>query len=96
MAFEVPASKKSLKQNRFEFTIGKKTHDIPLLKFAPVEAAEAFEDGRQVAGILAAAGSDAARGAIRQLDGDQLEALVSAWAEASGVDVGELEGSTDS
>lgn len=96
MAFEVPTSKKSIKQNRFSFKVGNKTYDIPLLKFAPVAAAEAFEEERNVAGLMLCCENDAARDAIRRMDGDQFGALMDAWQAASGVDVGESDGSADS
>lgn len=96
MAFQVPASKRSHKQNRFEFKLDGKTHSIPLLKFLPVRSAEAFEKGSNVGGLIAAADSDATREAIRDLDSEQLEALVDAWQEASGVELGESEGSSES
>lgn len=96
MAFEVPASKKSIKQNRFTFKVDGATYTIPLLKFAPVAAAEAFEGDRNVAGLMLCCENDAARNAIRAMDGDQFGALMDAWQEASGVDVGESDGSADS
>ena len=96
MPFDVPASKKSIKQNRFEFTLEGEKHSIPLLKFAPVEAAEQFELGRDVSGILACCENDKARDAIRGLDGDQFGALMDAWSEASGVTAGESEASEES
>lgn len=96
MAFQVPKSKKSIKQNRFEFEVDGKKFDIPLLKFAPVEAAEAFEQGKNVAGILAACNSDSARDAVRAMDGEQFEALIEAWTEASDVTPGESPASSES
>ncbi len=94
--FQVPESKKSIAQNRFEFEHGGKTYSLPLLKYAPVEAAEAFEEGRNVAAILLCCENDAARDAVRSLDGDQFGALMEAWQEASGVKPGESPASSDS
>lgn len=96
MPFDVPASKKSIAQNRFEFTLDGVTHSIPLLKFAPVEAAEHFENGRNVAGILACCENDDARDAVRSLDGAQFGALMDAWGAASGVTPGESSASEES
>lgn len=96
MPFEVPASKRSIKQNQFEFTLEGKNFAIPLLKFAPVEAAEAWEQGEGVRAVMLAAGNPDAEEAIRGLAGDQFEALVNAWQEASGVEPGESQASTDS
>ena len=96
MAYKVPASKKSIKQNRFEFEFDGKTHSIPLLKFLPVKAAELFEAEQPVAGLLAGADSDAARDAIRQMDSDQLDGLMKAWEEESGAEAGESPASSES
>jgi hypothetical protein len=96
MPFDVPQSRKSITQNRFEFTLDGVTHSIPLLKFAPVQAAEEFEAGRNVAGILACCENDGARDAIRSLDGDQFGALMTAWQEASGIGAGESQASEES
>lgn len=94
--FQVPTSKKASKGNRFAFSLGDESFTIPLLTFAPVEAAEHFEAGRNVAGILACCGNEAARDAVRSLDGEQFGALLSAWQESSGVTPGESEASSDS
>jgi hypothetical protein len=96
MVFEVPASKRSIKQNQFEFSLDGKTYSIPTLKFAPVEAAEAWEQGQGVKAVMLAAGNPDAEAAIRTMAGDQFEALVNAWQEASGVEAGESRASTDS
>jgi hypothetical protein len=96
MPFDVPSSKKSIAQNRFEFTLDGASYSIPLLKFAPVVAAEHFEEGRNVAGILACCENDAAKDAIRSLDGDQFEAFMEAWQEASGITAGESPASEES
>ena len=89
MAFQVPESKRSIKQNRFEFEVDGKTFDIPHLKFAPVAAIEKFEQEQNMAGLLLTADTDEAREAIRSFDGSQLEPFLEAWNEASGVDAGE-------
>lgn len=96
MPFAVPQSKKSQKQNRFEFTIGEDKHEVPLLKFASVGAAEAFEMGQNVHGLILAADTERTRAVLRGLDGDQMTALMDAWSEASGVKPGESGGSSDS
>lgn len=96
MAFAVPQSKKSIKQNRFEFEVEDVTYDVPLLKFSPVAAMEAFENGKNITGFLLTADSDKARDALRSLDSDQLEALSDAWSAASDVTPGESAGSSSS
>ncbi len=87
--FEVPQSGKAQDGNRFRFSFGGGEYSLPLLRFAPVESAEHFEAGRNVAGILACCENDAARDAVRSMDGEQFGALMSAWGDASGVSVGE-------
>lgn len=89
MTFQVPESKKSVKQNRFEFEVNGKKYDIPHLKFAPVAAIEKFEQEQNMAGLLLTADTDEAREAIRSFDGSQLEPFLEAWSEASGAEPGE-------
>lgn len=98
MAFSVPESKRSIAQNRFEFEVAGTTYDIPQLKYLPVESMESFEgaDPTPIRGLLAACDNDGAKNAIRKLDGEQLEALMNAWQEASGVKVGESSASEGS
>jgi len=96
MAFTVPASKKSIKQNRFEFEVDGEKYDIPYLKFAPVASIEAFENERNVTGFVLMCDSDEAKAAIRSMDGEQLEAFMEAYQKESGVDVGESSASSSS
>lgn len=95
MTFTVPASGKDDPKNRFEFQIGDETYSVPLLGFAPIEAALLFEIGQNIEGIMACAGEEGAA-AIRDLTRDQYDALEQAWIAASKVAPGESEGSTDS
>lgn len=96
MAFQVPKSKRSDAASRFEFELDDVKHSIPLLKFLPVAAAELFEQGQQVGGILLACETEAAKRAVRSMDGDQFEAFMNAWQEASGVEAGESQASSGS
>lgn len=96
MPFQVPQSKKSIRQNRFEFDIDGTTYSIPLLKYAPVEAAEAFENDKPIRALMLAANDKAAADIIRSLDGEQFQALMDAWTEASDVTPGESPASTGS
>lgn len=93
MTFSVPQSKKSLNQNRFEFDHEGTTYSVPLMKFVPAGSMEAFEAGKETTGLILAADNDKTRDLIRGLDADQIEALVGAWGEASGITVGESGGS---
>lgn len=104
VAYEVPKSKASIKQNRFEFVIEGKTFDLPLLKFLSGEKIEEIAAAEEKGGMTAVAATYSLFGeagtpagdAVRKLDQDQMEALSSAYMEASGISVGESEASTDS
>jgi hypothetical protein len=96
MPFDVPQSRKSVSQNRFEFTHDGVTHSIPLLKFAPVRAALHFQHGEELDGIVACCENEAAKAALLSLDGEQFTALIDAWSKASGVTPGESEASEES
>jgi hypothetical protein len=89
MVFVVPDSRKSESDNRFEFTVHGATYTVPLLKYLPVSAAAAFERGDNVEGILGGCDNDDAREAVLAFDGEQFEAFLAAWSEASGVSTGE-------
>lgn len=92
MVYQVPASKASIKQNRFEFQLpgSKKTYSVPKLQFVKPALALSFGDLTevQVANLLF---NEYLPEVFPQLeDGSQLEALLNAWKEASeGVGVGE-------
>lgn len=94
--YEVPESRRSIGQNRFEFKAGGKVYSMPKLQFLPVAAAELMEQGKEVQAILLALDDDKARDAVRLMDGEQIKGLMGALAEASGVEVGESSGSADS
>lgn len=96
MTFAVPASKKSKKQNRFEFEHEGEKYDLPLMKYVSAGAIEAFEGGKDMTGLILAADNERTRDAIRSLDGEQMKALMDALMEASGVTVGESGASSDS
>jgi hypothetical protein len=89
--YEVPKSKASIKQNRFEFKVeGKaKTYSVPLLKFITAASVMAFEDNKELRGIMLAADDPVTRGVLEGLDADQLEQLATAWAAESGITPGE-------
>ncbi|BAU32455.1 hypothetical protein [Microcella alkaliphila] len=101
--FAVPESKRSIRQNQYEFTLpgGKKVYRIPKAKFLPVGIIEKFDGGQKnlsIADVLAMfeGGDKAALDAIRTLDSEQLQALTKDWQADSGLTVGESEASTDS
>lgn len=92
MTFTIPASRRAT-ADRFEFTIGEgkaaKTYSLPHLKYAPVRAVEHFEFGRNLSGLIACADDEPTREAIRDMDSEQMHALMDAWRDASKVAPGE-------
>jgi hypothetical protein len=94
MAFAVPESKRSLHQNQFEFTVpGDDTvYRIPKAKYLTVAEVEKLSDKDNIAftDIVNIFGRDDETGAaVRQLDTDQLEALMNAYNDSSGIQLGE-------
>jgi hypothetical protein len=97
--FQVPPSKASVKQNRFEFTMPsdpKKSLSLPLLKYLKPTLIAQLDKGEKIdviKGLLDAY----LPGLFDKFDDfDQVTALYEAWAEASGISVGESSASTDS
>jgi hypothetical protein len=93
MVYEVPAAKRSLKQNLFEFKVGSKSFSVPKFEHLAVGVLEAIENAPDNAigpylSVFGEADSPIGK-AIRTLDKDQLTALVQAWQADSGVAVGE-------
>jgi hypothetical protein len=95
--FEVPAAKRSLKQNVFEFKIGTKTYTVPKFEYLPVGVLEVIEStaADAIGPFLDVFGAkDSAVGkAVRGLDKEQLLALIKAWQADSDITAGESEGS---
>lgn len=105
MAYAVPQSKKSIKQNRFEFTIEDEAFDVPLLRFLPISVAERVavaeatgDDNEALKAQLEIFGpADTPLGrAVRGLDAEQFLDLLTALSEASSIAPGESPASTDS
>ena len=95
--FEVPAAKRSLKQNVFEFKIGTETYTVPKFEYLPVGVLEVIEStaADAIGPFLDVFGAkDSAVGkAVRGLDKEQLLALIKAWQADSDITAGESEGS---
>ena len=93
MAFKVQPKKKDVQ--RFEFELPTEdgedvtTHSLPLIRYISVEAAEAFELGRDITGLMLAADDESTRKALRTLDADQLKGLLQAWEAESEDELGE-------
>lgn len=111
MAFKVPESKASIKQNVFEFQLPghKKTFSVPKLEYMSAELVERLgdfkeykpgeevsdEDGRAMFKLQ----NDIFRHYCPEalsLDTEQAAALFAAWSEGSEVDVGESSASEKS
>jgi hypothetical protein len=97
MVYEVPASKASIRQNKFEFKIGGKSYTVPKFAYLPVSVAEILENTPDdaVGPYLDIFGTkDTPVGkAVRTLDKDQLVGLIQAWQGDSDVTAGESEAS---
>lgn len=91
MVFQVPASKASIKQNRFEFTFpgSKEVHSIPLMKFLKPALMLRLNGMQEAdAGLLIL--NELLPDVIDRFeDAEQLEEFFNAWSEASGVTPGE-------
>lgn len=91
MVYEVPKSKASLKQNRFEFKLpgSAKVYDVPLLKFLKPSIAlklselSELEIAKQILDVYLPEATE------KFDDADQLAAFMQAWTEASGITPGE-------
>lgn len=97
--FRLPASKKSLDQNQFKFTLpgdDDKVYSIPKLRFLKPSLAVRIESMRVNDAVVELL-ETFHPGLLEMLeDVDQLEALVLAWAKASGITLGESKPSSDS
>lgn len=88
--YEVPKSKKSLKQNQFEFKVNGKTHSIPLLKYLKPALVAKLVDASPAVVIGAIFDEYLGPEVLAEFDDmEQVEGLLEALQKASGVDVGE-------
>lgn len=98
MVYEVPKSKASLKQNKFEFKFpgNAKVYSVPLLTF--IKPALALRLGQmseiQIAAEIFSVYLPDATDQFE--DATQLEDFMEAWKKASGIDLGESEASASS
>lgn len=96
--FQVPVSQASIDQNRFDFQMpgDEKTYSIPKLKFLRpgfVRTLKGMTEQDVIFAILDEFGLDL----VDKFESiDQVVALYTAWAEASGIDLGESLGSSNS
>lgn len=94
MVYEVPASKASIKQNRFEFKVGQKTYSLPKMQYLSLNQMalmQTIDESASVETIVHAFVSvDSAAGkAIGALDQEQVKGLFAAWQAESNISVGE-------
>lgn len=90
MVFKVPASKRSIKQNRYEFEVDGKKFELPKMQYIPVGVAGLLQDEQlNEAFAELADGNDSLRAALMHLDAEQVEALFKDWQEESGISAGE-------
>lgn len=97
--YELPVAKRSIKQNQFPFTAAGKSYTLPLMKLLPIGVAAKFETGKtadMLDAFVEILDGPEPRAFVEGLDTEQLEALMKAWQDASGVSVGESEGSASS
>lgn len=96
--YEVPKSKKSLKQNQFEFKLGGKIRRVPLMQYMKPAVALQFADGmnEMAAARLLFDATDQPE-LLEEFD-DMLQVMefVQAWQEASTVSAGESSASSSS
>lgn len=98
MVYEVPRSKASLKQNRFEFKLpgSAKVYSVPLLKFLKPSLALQLENASELAAARSLFAEYLPEALEHFEDGEQLSSFMQEWAAASGISVGESEASTSS
>lgn len=89
MAYEVPESKKSIDQDKFDFTIGSKKFQVVKAKYLTGGALEDLTSGK-LTRIFDAFGPRGTKigDAVRDLDIEQIQGLVTAWVADSGLDAG--------
>lgn len=91
--YQVPPSKRSIKQNRFEFEIDGKAYDLPKFDLIPISVLEEIEEAplNAVAPYLKVFGPKTSPlgKAIRSLDREQLTNLLQAWQTDAGITPGE-------
>jgi hypothetical protein len=100
MVYEVPASKRSIKQNQFQFKVpgNRKTFSIQKAKYMTVGQIETLSNKGgevQLTDILDILGQGEAREAVLTLEQEQMMALFEAWQADSGLTMGESSASTE-
>lgn len=96
--YQVPPSKKSLKQNQFEFQLPGETRvrSVPLLKFIRPSFIRDFGDLDETKFMIKFLDTELPDVLDTLEDAEQLTNLLNAWSAESGVSLGESEPSPDS
>ena len=99
MAYRVKAVKQDAKRFEFELDVPKKggkegetelkSFSMPLIRYISAAAAEKFENGKDMGGLLLSCDNDEARDAIRLMNADQIKGLLEAWESESEDELGE-------
>lgn len=98
MVYEVPPSKASIKQNRFEFHMpgNRKLFSVPKLQYMKPALALQLSELTEVEAAKVLFDEYLPEAFDQFGDAEQLEEFMAAWQEASGITVGESQASTDS
>lgn len=99
MTFQVPVSKASVAENRFDFSFpgSKKKYSIPLIQYLKPSLIRDHAEKDEVRGFAAILNEHFDEDVFAKFeDTEQFEAFIEAWKEASTISLGESEGSTDS
>lgn len=92
--YEVPESKKSVGQDKFDFKIGGKAHQVTKAKYLTGGQLEDLTSGdvSRIFDVFGPRGSKVGD-AVRSLDIEQIMDLVGAWVADSGLDSGKSKAS---
>lgn len=91
--YEVPERKKSVDQDKFQFKIGAKEYYLPRLKFLTGRALIDLSKVDDIEGMYMIAPNKTTKEALLDLQLGELEGLLKAWNEDSGVTLPESEAS---
>lgn len=96
--FEVPAPKRSMKQNLFQFKMpgDEKVYELPKLQYLKPSLVDKLDGGQKIE-VIRGITDEYIPGLFDQFDdSEQLIALYEAWAKESGISLGESSGSAES
>lgn len=98
MVYEIPKSKASIGQNRFEFRFpdSDRVHSVPLLKYLKPSLAMQIVESSEMVGARMLLDTYLGETFEDFEDSEQLQAFMAAWQEASGIALGESQASSSS